>query len=88
MRRHAPRKSCWRFGIASKLFLQTRGKPTSHLQALDRELKASYILRSLGRSQRMRRQAPRKSKFCCRFGIGSKPFFCRLVVSLRVICKR
>ena len=55
MRRLAPRKSkfCWRFGIGSKLFLQTRGKPASNLQALDRELKASQTSRTLGRRQRM-----------------------------------
>ena len=42
-----------------KLFLQTRSKPASHLQALDRDLKAWQTSHTLGREKHMRRQGPR-----------------------------
>ena len=89
MHKHAPRvgKVSWRFWNRPKLFLQFLGKPASHLQALDRELKASQTLRTLGRGQCMRSHGPKVGKVSWRFGIGPD-FFCRLSASLRVICKR
>ena len=76
MRGQAPRvgKVSWRFRIGPKPFLQARGKPASHLQALDCELKASQTSRTPGRGQHMRRQAPRVKKASWRIRIGPKPF--------------
>ena len=70
----------------SRLFLQIRSKPASRFQTLDLELKASLTSRTLGRGQRMRRQAPRVDKFSRYFTIGPN-FFCTLPQNLRVICK-
>ena len=45
-----------------KLFLQTRGKPASHLCTLDHKLNVPRVLRTLGRRKRMLRQGPEVGK--------------------------
>ena len=88
MRRQGPERGKFPGTLKSaQTFSADSRQACEHLQALDRDLKASRTSRTLGRGQRIRMRGPREGKVSWHLGIGEN-FFCRLAASLRVICKR